>query len=85
MELRIALRKARETGGLFVKEHVSVETEAGIQQITLTVEPLPGDGHYPLFRVTFGDSGTTARRTSAHATPVSSSTQDATIDQLELE
>jgi len=56
--LRAALREAAEIKRKIVSEEVSLVTEAGVQRVILTVQPMPqlGDGQ-ALFLVVFSDVG----------------------------
>ena len=56
-ELRDALRRARETGRSVTGDGVRIETEAGVQFLTLTVEPLGPEAGTDLYLVVFADHG----------------------------
>jgi two-component system CheB/CheR fusion protein len=55
LDLRAALKEARETRRLTVRERVGVEIEDRVQLITLTVEPFSEATDNPLFLVLFSE------------------------------
>lgn len=78
-ELRAALRSAIETGRPILRERVQVDVDGGVQEISLTAEPLGPRGPESHFLVVFSDISQMQPRDDA-AVPLS---PDVTVDQLE--
>jgi two-component system CheB/CheR fusion protein len=81
-ELRVAFRKAVETGRTVTSDDLTVELEGGTSQtISLTVRPIT-EGGETAFLIVFIDAGPIQSRDRVGSEPAST---DATIQQLERE
>jgi len=83
--LRSALSEATKIRRKVVHDRVSVETDAGVQRIRVTVQPMPRLGEEAeLFMVVFQDIGSLMPRDEVRSETVSHET-DSLIEQLERE
>ena len=84
--LRAAFAEAVKTSRMVVHEHITLKTEAGIERVRLTVQPMPQLGEQTgLYLVVFQDAGPVlGPEPRAHQHPPAEDT-DALIDQLERE
>jgi two-component system CheB/CheR fusion protein len=84
LDLRSIFREAVETGQTVVRGGVTIESDGGVQIVTLTVEPLSDRGHGdPLYLVLFADQGPVLSPEEA-LTRVHAS-HDGTVYQIERE
>ena len=66
IELRTALREAKESRKPVTRANIAIETQDNRMQIvTVTVSPMPDNGGDPLFIILFVDNGTTLDREQA--------------------
>ncbi|WP_417735383.1 PAS domain S-box protein [Rosistilla oblonga] len=81
--LRASLREARESMQTVLRDGLTLKTDEGVQQIHLTVQPMPKIGEQAsLFMLVFQERGIVASRKSAEDTVPFA---EAAIEQLERE
>lgn len=83
LDLRNALQQAAESRRTVVRENIPVDIDDRVQVVTITVDPMSGEGGDPLFLVLFSDVGTPMAADAFHpAVPLDGA---AAVEQMERE